>query len=56
MEISAHILKIVEMDPFFKASNESLRKGLIDTNFFHKNQYMKIKLMQNETNRWSIFL
>ena len=29
---------------------------LIVTNFFFTNkQYVKIKLMQNETNRWSIF-
>ena len=31
-------------------------KSLIVTNFFSTNkQYVKIKLMQNETNRWSIF-
>ena len=32
------------------------RKSLIVTNFFSTNkQYVKIKLMQNETNLWSIF-
>ena len=32
------------------------RKCLIVAKFFSTNkQYLKIKLMQNETNRWSIF-
>ena len=44
MAISAYIFKIVENDPF-------LRKCLIVTNSFSTNkQYVKIKLMQNETN------
>ena len=42
--ISASIMKIVEKDPF-------LRPQLFSTN----KQYVKIKLTQNETNRWSIF-
>ena len=33
-----------------------LRKCLIVTNLFSSNkQYVEIELMQNETNRWSIF-
>ena len=33
------------------------RKSLIVTNFFSVNkQYIKVKLMQNETNQWSISL
>ena len=53
--ISAYILKIVEKGPIFKASNESQGTVLV-TNFFSTNkQYVKIKLMQNETNLWSIF-
>ena len=52
MAISAYMLKIVEKDPFLR-----LRKCLIVTHFFSTNkQYVKIKLMQNETNCWSIFL
>ena len=55
MAISAYILKIVEKDPFLRLQIE-LRKCLIVTNFFSTNkQYVKIKLMQNETNCWSIF-
>ena len=50
MAISAYIFIIVENDPF-------LRKCLIVTNSFSTNkQYVKIKLMQNETNLWSIYL
>ena len=54
MAISAHVLKIVENDSFLRLQ---LRKCLIVTNFFNANkQYVKIKLMQNETNLWSSFL
>ena len=46
MAISAYILK-----------KEERRKCLIITNIFSTNkQYVKIKLMQNETNLWSNFL
>ena len=56
MAISAYILKIVEKDPFLRLQM-SAKECLIVTNFFstHK-QYVKVKLMQNKTNRWSIFL
>ena len=55
MAISAYILKIVEKDPFLRlqmSANEMFNRH----QFFstHK-QYVKINLMQNETNRWSIF-
>ena len=41
----------------FNPPKKLRRKCLIITNFFSTNkQYLKIKLMQNETNRWSIFL
>ena len=40
MAISAYILKIVEKDPFLRLQME---------------RYVKIKLMQNETNLCSIF-
>ena len=56
MAISAYILKIVEKDPFLRlqmrAKEMSNRHHFFSTN----KQYVKIKLMQNETNRWSIFL
>ena len=56
MAISAYILKIVEKDPFLRLQM-SAKEMFNRHQFFstHK-QYVKIKLMQNETNRWSIFL
>ena len=56
MAISAYILKIVENDSLLRLqmrAKEMFRRH----QFFptHK-QSVKIKLMQNETNRWSIFL
>ena len=55
MAISAYILKIVENDPFLRLQMRA--KGMFNRHqFFSTNkQYVKIKLMQNETNRWSIF-
>ena len=56
MANSAHILKIVENDPFLRLQMTA-KECLIVTNFFYTNkQYVKIKLMQNETNLWSSFL
>ena len=56
MAISAYILKIVEKDLFLRvqirAKDDFNRHQLFSTN----KQYIKIKLMQNETNRWSILL
>ena len=56
MAIYSGILKIVEKDPLLRlqmsAKEMFNRHQLFPT---HK-QYVKIKLMQNETNRWSIFL
>ena len=50
MVISAYILKIVENDPCLRIKLE-LRKCLIATNIFSTDeQYVKIKLMKNETN------
>ena len=55
MAISAYILKILKNDPFLRFIGE-LRKISIVTNIFSTNkEYVKIKLMQNETNRWSMF-
>ena len=55
MAISAYTLKIVEQDPFLRLQM-SAKEMFNRHQFFstHK-QYIKIKLMQNETNRWSIF-
>ena len=55
MAISAYILKIVEQDPFLRLQMR-VKKDFNRHQFFSTNkQYIKIKLMQNETNRWSIF-
>ena len=55
MAIYAYILKIVEKD-------QLLRLQMSDKEMFNRHQifpthkqYVKIKLMQNETNQWSIF-
>ena len=56
MAISAYILKIVEKDPFLRLQMRA-KEMFNHRQFFSANrQYVKIKLMQNETNRWSIFL
>ena len=44
MAISAYMLKIVKKDPFLRHQ------------FSTNKQYVKIKLMQNETNLWIIYL
>ena len=51
----SYILKIVEKNPFLRLQMRA--KEMFNChNFFSTNkQYVKIKLMQNETNRWSIF-
>ena len=53
--ISAYILKSVEKDTLLRLqmrTKEMLNRHL----FFSTNeQYVKVKLMQNETNLWSIF-
>ena len=51
MAISAYILKIVEKDPCSRLQMFNRHQF-----FFTHKQYVKIKLMQKETNRWSIFL
>ena len=56
MAISAYILKIVEKDPLLRLQIRA--KEMFNRHQFfstHK-QYVNIKLMQNETNHWSIFL
>ena len=56
IEISAYILKIVENEPFLR--HQMRAKEMFNRHqflFSTNNQYVKIKLMQNETNLWSIF-
>ena len=55
MAISAYILKIVQKDPFLRL--QMTAKEMFNRHqFFSTNKhYVKIKLMQNERNRWSIF-
>ena len=55
MAISAYILKIVENDPFLR-SQMIADEDFNSYQFCSTNkQYVTIKLMRNETNRWSIF-
>ena len=55
MAISAYILKLVENDPFLRPQMRA-KEDFNRHQFFSTNkQYVKIKLMQNETNRWTVF-
>ena len=56
MAISAYILKIVEKDPFLRLQMRAKEMVNRHQPFSTNKQYLKIKLMRNETNRWSIFL
>ena len=55
MAISAYILKIVENDTFSRLQMRAKEMFNSHQFFSTTKQYVKIKLMQNETNRWSIF-
>ena len=56
MAISAYILKIVEKDPFLRLQMSTKEMFNCHQFFSTNKQYVKIKLMLNETNCWSIFL
>ena len=56
MAISVYILKIVEKDPFLRLQMRAKEDFNLHQLFSTNKQYVKIKLMQNETNRLSIFL
>ena len=56
MAISAHILKIAENDPFLRLQMTAKEMFNHHQFFYANKQYVKIKLMQNETNLWSSFL
>ena len=55
MAISTYIMKIAENDPFLRLQMRAIemfnRHQFVSSN----KQYVEIELMQNETNRWSIF-
>ena len=51
MAISAYILKIVKKDPFLTLQMRAKEMFNRDQFFCTKKQYLKIKLMRNETNR-----
>ena len=53
---SVYILKIVEMDPFLRLQMRAKNKFNHHQFFSTNKQYVKIKLIQNETNLWSMFL
>ena len=53
--ISAYILKIVGKDPFLRLQMRAKEDFNRHQLFSRSKQYVKIKLMKNETNRWSIF-
>ena len=55
MAISSHILKIVENDPFLRLQMTAKEMFNRHQFFYTNKQYVKIKLMQNETNLWSRF-
>ena len=56
MAISAYILKIVENHPFLRLQMRAKEMFNRHQLFSTDKQYIKIKLMQNETNLWSIYL
>ena len=55
MAICAYILKIVEMNPFLRLQMRAKEMFNRHQFLFPNKQCIKIKLMQNETNLWSIF-
>ena len=55
MAISAYILKIVKKDLFLRLQMSAEEMFNCHQFFFTHKQYIKIKLMQSETNRWSTF-
>ena len=56
MAISAYILKIVEKDPFLRLQVKAKEMFNCHQFFSTNKQYVKIKLMQSETNMWTISL
>ena len=54
MAISAYILKIVEKNPFLRLQMRA-KEDFNRHQLFCNTQYVKMNLMQNETNRWRIF-
>ena len=55
MAIYAYILKIVEKNPLLRLQMSAKEMFNRHQYFPTHKQYVKIKLIQNGTNRWSIF-
>ena len=55
MAISAYNLKIAKKNPFLRPQLRVKEDFNGHQCFLHNKRYVKIKLMQTETNRWSIF-
>ena len=55
MAISAYILKIVKKDPFLRLQMRAKEMFNCHQFFPTNKQYLKIKLMQNETNLVGVF-
>ena len=55
-QISTYILKIVEKDIFLRLQMRAKEMFNRDQFFSTNKQYVSTKLMENETNLWSIFL
>ena len=56
MAISTYTLKMVEKDPFSRLQMRPKEDFNRHQFFSTSKQHVKIKLMQNETNCWRIFL
>ena len=56
LTISGHILKIVENDPFLRLQMTAKEMSNRHQFFYRNKQYVKTKLMQNETNLLGSFL
>ena len=56
MAISAYILKIAENDPFLRLQMRAKEMFNRHQFFSTKKRYVKVKLLQNETNLWSTVL
>ena len=55
LAISALILKMVENDPFLRLQMTAKEMFNRHSFFYTNKQSVKIKLIQNETNLWSVF-
>ena len=56
MAIFAHIVKVVDNNPLLRLQMTAKEMFNRHQFFYTTKQYIKIKLMPNETNQWSSFL